>query len=152
MDERCEEDNAEYDRWDYENLLSNSTFCLVPRGRRLGSFRFLETLQAGCLPVILSNSWQLPFDEVIDWSEASLSIDERLLMQVPEILHSAHAPEVFSRRQETQVIWDNYLSSVEKIVQTSLVIIQERVHPHLVKQARVWNSRPGALWSDVSFR
>ena len=152
MDERCEEDNAEYDRWDYENLLSNSTFCLVPRGRRLGSFRFLETLQAGCLPVILSNSWQLPFDEVIDWSEASLSIDERLLMQVPEILHSAHAPEVFSRRQQTQVIWDNYLSSVEKIVQTSLVIIQERVHPHLVKQARVWNSRPGALWSDVSFR
>ena len=81
-------------RWDYDNLLSNSTFCLVPRGRRLGSFRFLETLQAGCLPVILSNGWQLPFAEVLDWSAASLSMDERQLMQVPELLHSVPGPEV----------------------------------------------------------
>ena len=152
MDERCEEDNAEYDKWDYENLLSNSTFCLVPRGRRLGSFRFLETLQAGCLPVILSNGWQLPFDEVIDWSSASFSIDERQLLQVPEILHAVTGPEVFSRRQQTQVIWENYLASVEKIVLTSLNILQDRVHPQLARQAELWNSRPGALWTDLSLR
>ena len=152
MDERCEEDNAEYDRWDYENLLSNSTFCLVPRGRRLGSFRFLETLQAGCLPVILSNGWQLPFDEVIDWSSASFSMDERQLLQVPEILQAVSGPEVFSRRQQTQVLWESYLSTVQSIVLTSLAILQARVHPQLARSASVWNSRPGALWSDLSPR
>ena len=100
----------------------NSTFCLVPRGRRLGSYRFLETLRAACIPVLLSNGWRLPFAEVIDWSEATLEADERLLLQVPEILNSVPAARVFAMRQQTQILYDRYLSSVEKIVDTTLEV------------------------------
>ena len=44
-------------------------------------------LQAGCVPLVLSNGWKLPFHEVIDWSQAAIDADERLLLQVRSTLH-----------------------------------------------------------------
>ncbi len=54
----------------------------MPRGRRLGSYRFLEVLQAACIPVLLSNGIVMPFHEVIDWNRVTIWGDERLLLQV----------------------------------------------------------------------
>ena len=71
-----------FPRFDFVDLLRHSTFCLVPRGRRLGSYRFLETVEANCIPVSLSNGYVLPFSEKIDWNRAVLNIDERVLLQV----------------------------------------------------------------------
>ena len=89
---------------------------------------------------------------MLDWNQASISVDERQLMQVPEILRSVTGPEVFSMRQQTQVVWEQYLSSVEKIVMTTIHIVRERVHPHLARSSHTWNSSPGALWSDDTHR
>lgn len=150
-DDRCDEDNKEYDRYDYEVLLQNSTFCLVPRGRRLGSFRFLEALQAGCIPVLLSNSWALPFAQVIDWKKAIIWADERLLLQVPNIVRSISPTRILELRQQTQVFWDRYFSSIEKIVFTTLEIIRERLPKQTPRDGTIWNNAPGALVSLPHF-
>ncbi|KAI0229804.1 Exostosin-1a [Lamellibrachia satsuma] len=130
---------------DYKVLLHNSTFCLVPRGRRLGSFRYLETLQAGCIPVLLSNGWVLPFAEVIDWSKAAIWGDERLLLQVPSLVRSISHGEILSLRQHTQFLWNAYFSSVEKIVDTTLEVMKERIFRLAARPTFVWNSLPGSL-------
>ena len=44
-----------------------STFCLIIRGARLGQSSLLESMAAGCIPVIIADSLVMPFQEVIDW-------------------------------------------------------------------------------------
>ncbi|XP_064652154.1 exostosin-1-like [Lineus longissimus] len=144
MDDRCKIDNVEYEKYDYQVLLTNSTFCLVPRGRRLGSFRFLEALQAACVPVILSNGWELPFSEVIDWNKAAIWGDERLLLQVPSIVRSISHTDILSLRQQNQFLWQTYFSSVERIVATVLEILKDRIVKHVARPPFVWNTLPGA--------
>ncbi|XP_068199500.1 exostosin-1 isoform X2 [Antennarius striatus] len=146
-DSRCNRDNEEYSKFDYLELLHNSSFCLVPRGRRLGSFRFLEALQAACIPVILSNGWELPFSEVINWRKAAIIADERLLLQVPSITRSVGHDRILALRQQTQFLWDAYFSSVAKIVLTTLEIIQDRVEAHVSRNQLLWNSLPGGLYA-----
>nr|XP_029519513.1 exostosin-1b-like [Oncorhynchus nerka] len=146
-DARCDKDNAEYDKYDYREMLHNSTFCLVPRGRRLGSFRFLEALQAACVPVMLSNGWELPFSEIINWNTAAVIGDERLLLQIPSTVRSIHQDKILALRQQTQFLWEAYFSSVEKIVLTTLEIIQDRVLQQESRSTLMWNSHPGGLFA-----
>ncbi|XP_061126451.1 exostosin-1 isoform X2 [Syngnathus typhle] len=146
-DSRCDHDNQEYAKFDYQELLHNSTFCLVPRGRRLGSFRFLEALQAACIPVILSNGWELPFSEVIDWRKAAVLGDERLLLQVPSMTRSVGRDRILVLRQQSQFLWDAYFSSVAKIVLTTLEIIRDRVDSVVSRNRLMWNSLPGGLYA-----
>ncbi|XP_069776673.1 exostosin-1-like [Narcine bancroftii] len=146
-DARCDKDNDEYERYDYREILHNSTFCLVPRGRRLGSFRFLEALQAACIPVMLSNGWELPFSEVIDWNQAVIVGDERLLLQIPSTVRSINQNKILALRQQTQFLWDAYFSSVERIVLTTLEIIQDRIFNHISRNGLIWNKPPGGLFS-----
>ncbi|CAG7721914.1 unnamed protein product [Allacma fusca] len=150
-DERCDEDNKEYEKYDYDVLLQNSTFCLVPRGRRLGSFRFLEALKAGCIPVLLSNGWVLPFSEVIDWTETTLTGDERSLFQVLDMVRSIDDVKIFSLKQQSQILWNQYMSSIEKIIETTFEIIRDRIRQYTWRDSTTWNTSPGALSFDVDY-
>ncbi|XP_064028841.1 exostosin-like 1 [Pogoniulus pusillus] len=150
-DTRCDQDNVDYEKFDYQELLHNSTFCIVPRGRRLGSFRFLEALQAACIPVLLSDGWELPFAEAIDWGKAAVVGNERLLLQVPSIVRCIHPERVLAFQQQTQFLWDAYFSSVDKIVHTTLEIIKDRLLPHRSHSRFLWNTLPGGLLALPDF-
>lgn len=50
--------------------------------------------QAACIPVLLSNGWELPFSDVIQWNQAVIEGDERLLLQVNSMLTTTESREL----------------------------------------------------------
>ncbi|KAB0370685.1 hypothetical protein FD755_017094 [Muntiacus reevesi] len=60
---RCHQQQA----FDYPQVLQEATFCMVLRGARLGQAVLSDVLRAGCVPVIIADSYVLPFSEVLDW-------------------------------------------------------------------------------------
>ncbi|XP_037684027.1 exostosin-like 1 isoform X2 [Choloepus didactylus] len=130
--------------------LPNATFCLIS-GRRPDALLFLQALQAGCIPVLLSPRWELPFSEVIDWTKAAIVADERLSLQVLAALRELPPARVLALRQQTQFLWDAYFSSVEKVVHTTLEIIQDRISGASAHPSLLWNSPPGALLALPTF-
>ncbi|XP_008063379.1 exostosin-like 1 isoform X2 [Carlito syrichta] len=121
-DGRCEQDSGSKQA-QHRETLPNATFCLVPGRRPEASWRFLQALQAGCIPVLLSPRWELPFSEVIDWTKAAIVADKRLPFQVLAALQEISPARLLALRQQTQFLWDAYFSSVEKVIHTTLEIL-----------------------------
>uniref|UniRef100_A0A8C1UEQ1 Glycosyl transferase 64 domain-containing protein n=1 Tax=Cyprinus carpio TaxID=7962 RepID=A0A8C1UEQ1_CYPCA len=112
-----------------------------PRGRRLGSFRFLEALQVASL-----NTQTHLFLSLSPSLSLSLS-----LSQVPSITRSVGSDRILALRQQTQFLWDAYFSSVTKIVLTTLEIIHDRIRTHMSRSRLMWNYLPGGLYALPEF-
>ncbi|XP_006862335.1 PREDICTED: exostosin-like 1 [Chrysochloris asiatica] len=148
-DGNCEQDPGP-EQTHHMVTLPKATFCLIP-GRCTDALWFLQALQAGCIPVLLSPRWELPFSEVIDWTKAAIVADERLPRQVLAALHEMSPTRVLALRQQTQFLWDAYFSSVEKVIHTTLEIIQDRIFGASAHPTLMWNSPPGALLTLPTF-
>jgi len=48
--------------------------------------------------------------------------DERALLQTLDLVRSLDPKQVFSLKQQTQVVWNQYLSSMEKIIWTTFEV------------------------------
>ena len=64
----------EAEEMEYKNIIERSRFSLCPRGSSPSSVRFWESLQAGAIPILISDYWKLPH---WDWNNTIIHLKEK---------------------------------------------------------------------------
>ena len=92
---------------EYADLLAGSKFVLCPRGIGTSSSRLFETMQAGRVPVIISDNWARPRGPV--WDELAVFVPEGQIAQIPRILEEAEArwPEM---ARQARAAWEEFFA------------------------------------------
>ncbi|MEI8348928.1 MAG: exostosin family protein [Candidatus Omnitrophota bacterium] len=78
------EKTQQQEKEEYQDILAHSRFSLCPRGAGASTIRFWESLQAGAIPVLLSDAMRLP--EGIKWDECIVRIKEKHVERITDVL------------------------------------------------------------------
>ncbi|PNJ68558.1 EXT2 isoform 6 [Pongo abelii] len=127
-----------------------ATFCVVLRGARLGQAVLSDVLQAGCVPVVIADSYILPFSEVLDWKRASVVVPEEKMSDVYSILQSIPQRQIEEMQRQARWFWEAYFQSIKAIALATLQIINDRIYPYAAISYEEWNDPPVVKWGSVS--
>ncbi|XP_052239253.1 exostosin-2-like isoform X2 [Dreissena polymorpha] len=135
---RCHEGR----KFQYPHLLQEATFCLVLRGSRLGQTALYDAMKAGCIPVVIADSYVMPFSEVLDWKRAAVILREDDLGNLLTVLQSFSTARIHAMRQQVTFIFNRYFRTMRDITLATLQIINDRVFPYASRTYEEWNDFP----------
>ncbi len=132
--------DAERDKSDaaYVSLMADSEFAMVPRGDAHYSYRLLEALSFGCLPVIISDGWVLPFDRLIAWDAIALHVPEAEVMSIPARVAALSFQQRATMRAAGAAAYAQYLNGFDGLVkglleEVEIIYKSEQNNPAMAK-------------------
>ena len=90
----------------YNNILLNSRFSLCPSGTGPNSIRFWESLACGSIPILLSDTLELPYHEL--WDNAIIRCHEKDLENIDIILEEIRSHKEDEMRQNCLTIYNDF--------------------------------------------
>jgi hypothetical protein len=91
----------------YLGRISESSFVLCPRGLGASSIRLFEVMQAGRVPVIISDAWVAPVGPA--WETFSVRVPEREVGRLPHLL-AALEPRAQTMGELARAAWQEWFS------------------------------------------
>lgn len=122
----------------YAETVSRSKFVLCPRGHGPSTFRLFETMHAGRVPVVISDTWLPP--PRVDWDRCVLRVPEAAVGDLPDHLERLEdgwddlvtaGREVVAEHFAVSRLWHHYAASIADL------------QPHL-------RDRRGPWWAQSS--
>lgn len=90
----------------YIEMLGRSEYSLCPRGTGISSIRIFESMAMESFPVIISDGYEFPLKEIIDWGKISVHIKESDIEKIPDILKEKKLD-----REYLKEVYNKYLSN-----------------------------------------
>ncbi|CAE7212047.1 RPS3A [Symbiodinium sp. CCMP2456] len=98
----------------YLEIKGNAHFCLIPAGTSPWTNQLYESIQCGCIPVILSDEYEVAFQHLIDWRRISIKWPEALVgKELYEFLASISLETIAAMKADVDdhSCWFDYFST-----------------------------------------
>ncbi|KAL4369056.1 hypothetical protein GQ457_05G008200 [Hibiscus cannabinus] len=77
----------------YQKRFYRTKFCICPGGSQVNSARITDSIHYGCVPVILSNYYDLPFNDILNWQKFAVVLRENDVYNLKQILKNISQEE-----------------------------------------------------------
>ncbi|KAG6558308.1 hypothetical protein Mapa_000058 [Marchantia paleacea] len=84
---------------DYFENFRKAKYCLHITGYQVHTARIGDAIKYGCVPVIISDQYDLPFNSIIDWREFSVIVAEANIPHLKTILRAADYSRLYTNVQ-----------------------------------------------------
>ena len=112
----------------------HANFSLIPgashgRAGAVTYARLINSLRCGSIPVVIGVN-RLPFDEVINWRRAAISLPSLLMTDVLYIMSAMTEGDIMEYRKQGRFLFETYFASHKRILDSILAIVRYRFfHP-----------------------
>uniref|UniRef100_A0A0E0Q0L4 Exostosin GT47 domain-containing protein n=1 Tax=Oryza rufipogon TaxID=4529 RepID=A0A0E0Q0L4_ORYRU len=80
----------------YQKQFFRTKFCVCPGSSQVNSARISDSIHYGCMPVILSDYYDLPFSGILNWRKFAVVLKESDVYELKSILKSLSQKEFVS--------------------------------------------------------